>query len=389
MVGTEDGVTTKPPQTLSQALKLPLYDPCEENYKKIKKSTDSTVSSTSSAGSCSRPPLPPKKRIKNNVKAASFSGATLATTYAKPSQKGKTVMTVKKPVTAKQQFVVKSSSYTSPPVHSQHTVKIQTSPPQRAAPMTQSPVSVASPRSITTMFEGTSTVGRQQRRPAGRRSLSKTLLGVDQGAETAPVQPMRRPSTEPEQHNLVLLRRHSSIMSASSNNSILSDADASQQSSTSTNSGDNITIATYPSICESHASEATIKVKNGYGGHEKTTEINISNTVLADVAALPQVTAKRRSFLPTPLEQVSERSISEHDDSSDDDNSSHDTFAVPSPKVAMGRHQSAEDIVFQPPMAETDALPMDFEAILDGFESDTPSGHKKKGRFRKMLKKFY
>jgi hypothetical protein len=348
--GTDHAASKTAPSTLSRTLELPLYDPF-----KNKRSTDSTVSSASSAGNGSRPPLPPKKRTKNHK---SNVGSGSAYSPFRPITSGyKKKMSMKKVVVNPKKHPNKEM-LSSLMAQAQLTTN-QTTPPSQSQ-------ASSSPRSITDY------VGR----PSGRRSLSKTLMGADQ-AETAPVLPTRKPSTEPDQHNLVdptlnrskrpghftgqnlFSRSHSSLSASSSSSSVFSDT-ASQSSSNSD------TIATYPSFCSSHASEVTIQLRNGQSADE-----------IMEVAA-PFVAARSLSFLPTPLEQVSERSVSDRSES---------TAASPpliQKKTSNAAAAAAEDIVFQPPVAP---LPVDHSWNTE--RRGQHSGTKTKGRFFRMLRKFY
>lgn len=421
------------PLTLSEALKLPVYRPLEEHRKKNKKSTDSTVSSASSAGSgSSKPPLSPKKRSKIKITTLRSGSKSTAkdtvVTAEKHDDKAKTLMMVK-PFTTMAAFQATTPST----LHSTTT--------KQANSETSSPSSnSSSPRSITDYD-----VALRPRPDTGRRSLSKTL-GVD-FQETAPIQPMRRPSSEPEQHHVVvlrrptpprlqatraLIRRQSSTISACSSGSTSSSvfSDGSQSSSNSD------TIATFPSFCSNtSASEATVKVKNGLS-RNVTAGDDRTNTVTTAVTTTTAPKTRSFSFLPTPLEQVSEQSISEHSGSTATTTSPTVSnrkmgrdmrhgdppsalFIASDPGVeiefppltapttaaaaALGNRNSnninynvdpksnmQREIVFRPPSSPS-ALPVDHESIVDRFEEGSPSDGKPgrstfPGRFMRIWK---
>jgi hypothetical protein len=286
-----------------------------------------------------------------------------------------------------------------------------------------------SPRSIT---DYSTAMGSHP--PTGRRSLSKTL-GVD-FQEAAPIQPMRRPSSEPEQYHVIarrsnpphrlavsraLVRRQSSNISVGSSGSTTS----SKCSADSQSSSNSDTVATFPSFCShvSATSEATIKIQNGWGrtlaaGDEGTAPV--INKVYSNNSGSMIGAPKTRSisFLPSSLEQVSERSISEHSESTYDNASP----TMPKSKILEGRVATSDiegevgippktpsfhfgdtsiasissstcdqmEILFQPPSSPS-ALPVDYESIIDRFEDGSPiEGNSFKaplsGRFLHVLK---
>jgi hypothetical protein len=391
--------------TLSEALQLPVYSPSVEQFKKLKKSTDSTVSCVSSAGRGSRPPLSPKKRAE--IKSFTSGGGSRNTiksntkTVTKP-----TIGTTKNNSTSQTSPIYQAQSLHT---HFLHQLKIPV-PAMEKSPSS----SDSSPRSIADY--ATAMIARPT---VDRRSLSKTLGGDFQ--ETAPIQPMRRPSSEPDQHHIVaprrgtssflpskartLMQRQGSTLSASSSGSASSSIFSDGSQSSGSNS---ISIATFPSFCSAvtTASETTVKARNGFSRNVIAGDDGTQSIMTADRSHGHKVTfARPLAFLPTPLEQVSEHSISDCSES---------TACSSSPTVSsakrriqrrgsehgekgkeglleedtecieVGLHPKAtivddglvasvqREIVFEPP-ASPDSLPVDHESIVDRFEDGSPT----------------
>lgn len=427
--------------TLSEALTLPVYSASGDDTKKSTKGTDSTTSSASSAGSGCRPPLSPKKRIK--VKSAAPGGnggsvgciaikSTAVTTTKKYQSKAKTVTVVKAKLKTKTNANLEQppTQYQGPNLNSLLLAEHK----NFTAPTEKSPSSdSSSPRSITDY-----TVAMGTRPTTGRRSLSKTLLGVDI-QEVAPTQPMRRPSSEPDQHHVVVARRltppristfraigrrQTSILSASSSASTTSSL-----FSEDSHSSDNCdTIATFPSFCSnvSVTSQVTVKTKNGQGrnvtaGDEGTDPVVVTTPQDAKTPA-PRV--RPLSFLPTRLEQVSEHSRSEHSGSTTlspvvsspkslrkdletEPRQNNPTVATTqvehsTPSVTQCSSKEAmiadnapvsippqREILFQPP-SSPNALPVDHASIIDRFEDGSPvEGGKSKGTLPGRFKRIW
>ncbi|KAG7372154.1 hypothetical protein IV203_018297 [Nitzschia inconspicua] len=414
--------------TVSESFELPLYSLSPEQTKELKKKSDSPVHSVPSAGSGSKPPLSPKKKIKNKAtehdSGTSSDSATSALTITKavmdiePTNAMNTVQSnaVVAAVPAKRQIQTLNSYSLSENEKSLSSTE--------KSPSSDS----SSPRSITDHI-----TERSSRPATGRRTLSKTL-GVD-FRETAPIQPIRRPSHEPYQNNVItrppllpsfpstsaLIWCHNSQVSSSSSGST-------NGSSDSQNSSNNNTIGTCSSLCSevSAVSEATVKARNCYVRNVTATDAGTDPLPAPRYSNNGTATAPRArslSFLPSPLEQVSEHSISEHSES---------TTTTTSPPVSsrksrkkrceaqvriptledgiendevigIGIHRSIEtapavtvrnsaqrEIIFQPPTSPS-ALPVDHTSIIDRFEDGSPAqeGESKMtlhGRFMRILK---
>jgi hypothetical protein len=412
------------PLTLSEALQLPLYS-LSEGCGCLCKSTDSIVSSASSVASRSKPPLSPKKSGTKGgmLRTASYAATTTKKYHSKVTT---TVLQVEPSLTTAEETSVVQSN-TMHQAQTLHTFFLAENEETATMAATDSQsMDSPSPRSIT---DYVTALGNHT--PTGRRSLSKTL-GVD-FQEAAPIQPMRRPSSEPEQHLVTahhtsaahrlptpraLVRRQSSSISVSSSGSTTS----SIYSAGSQSSSNSDTIATYPSFCSnmSVTSEATIKIRNGLrrtvtAGDDGTAPV--STTLFSGKSSNMSGAPKNRtlSFLPTALEQVSERSISEHSESTYDTISptihrskNREALLVPSdrggeigispktPNFQVGdiskvsSSSNQRKALFHPPFSPS-TLPVDHESIVDQFEDYSPTDGKSSkahmsGRLLRILK---